>query len=97
MAADAAASSYSGRDEYSTDNDRFLSWWLVLALGAILLVLASVVYAHLGWQRMDAICSTAEAVPRGLYVGTEVTYSWSWRPFGYTCTWGDIAITKFWW
>ncbi len=95
------ASSHSGADDgtsaYSSDRDKFISWWLVLILGVIAVGLFAFVYGYLGWQRMDAVCSTEAAVPAGLYSGTEVTYSWSWRPFGYTCTWDDISVTRFWW
>ena len=80
--------------------------WLVrVAVTLVILTLvatAALVYMAVGWQRMDAACSTDEAVPPGAS-GSSVAFGWSWSPLGLACTWpaedgsADISITKLWW
>ncbi|SNU02662.1 hypothetical protein SAMN06298212_1484 [Ruaniaceae bacterium KH17] len=79
-----------------TRDDELVGWWTVLALAAALLVILGAVYLRLGWSRMDAVCSTDAAVPPGVS-GESVEFGFSMMPFGFTCTWDDVSVTKFWW
>lgn len=68
-------------------------------LGVVLVLILAVAvaaYMRLGWWQMDAVCSTDAAVPAGATSGS-ASYGWSWVPPGFTCTWGDVSVTKLWW
>lgn len=73
-------------------------------IGAAVLVIALVTalaYFALGWQRMDAACSTDAAVPQGASPSS-VGYAWSWAPPGFACTWDGadgqpVTVVKLWW
>lgn len=70
---------------------------VVVAMVSVLLVaVLATTYLAVGWQRMDRVCSTDAAVPSGA-TGGSWSYSWSWTPPGFTCTWGDTSVTKLWW
>jgi hypothetical protein len=45
-----------------------------------------VVYAHVGWSRMETACS---AGPSGGPEWHSVHYAWSWSPTGFQCTYED--------
>lgn len=77
-------------------DDIFPGWTMLAALVIVTLVLLGGVYAFLGWNRAETVCSTDAAVPPGAS-GESVSYSWSWSPPGVTCTWGEITVTKLWW
>lgn len=79
--------------------DRRTSVWRRVVVGVVAVVLVTILgtaYMVLGWQRMDSVCSTDAAVPAGAN-GASWNYSWSWMPPGFTCTWGDVSVTKLWW
>lgn len=60
-----------------------------IAVGAVLalLILAAMSYVRVGWTRMEHDCA---ADPRGSsFSGSTVSYSWSWSPVGFRCTFDD--------
>lgn len=85
-----------GDAEARQGEERFMGWWMAGAFALVAILLLGAVYGYLGWNRMDAICSTDAAVPPGA-TGASVKYSWSWSPPGFSCTWGETAVTKLWW
>lgn len=51
-----------------------------------LLLLASFTYLRVGWTRMESACG---ADPAGSNEGSDIRYSWSWRPLGFHCAFDD--------
>ena len=58
----------------------------VVATVLAVLALALVVYARVGWSRMENACA---ADPPGGPAWRSVEYSWSWSPVGFQCTYAD--------
>ena len=67
----------------------------VVTLSLVVLMVAAVVaYGWLGRLRMENACSLSNAEGE---VHESVTYSWSWRPLGFTCTYDDgTSETSLW-
>lgn len=59
---------------------------IVSTVIAIALVLVALAYVRVGWWQMESVC-TAE--PLGARQVSSVTYSWSWVPLGFACTYGN--------
>jgi hypothetical protein len=60
----------------------------------LVLAVAAFAYYRVGWSRMEDECSTDRSMAgqRGI-----VTYSWSWTPPGFTCTYsGGYSETSLW-
>jgi hypothetical protein len=55
----------------------------LLLVGVLCAAIAVAAYARLGWWRMEDTCS---ANPLGARTVHEVSYSWSWKPLGFTCS-----------
>lgn len=53
--------------------------FLIVASGVLL-------YIRVGWWRMENACL---AEPPGAAVQSSVSLAWSWRPWGFQCTFGD--------
>lgn len=64
-------------------------------LTVLVLAIAVVVYARVGWTRMEADCGSDRGLVK--HGSSEVSYSWSWNPTGFQCTYGDGAVqTSLW-
>jgi hypothetical protein len=60
----------------------------------VVLAVAGFAYWRIGWEQMREECS-----PERHMAGQEgeVTYSWSWKPPGFTCTYtGGFTRTDLW-
>ncbi len=63
-------------------------------VAALLLAIAAAAYARVGWTRMDADCGADRNLVEH---GGGVSYSWSWSPTGFRCTYRDGAVkTSLW-
>lgn len=63
-------------------------------LAALVLAVVAFAYVRVGWTRMEDQCSTDRSMAgqRGT-----VSYSWSWNPPGFTCTYsGGYTETSLW-
>lgn len=55
-------------------------------VAVIVLGLVVAVYARIGWSRMEADCTAERPGEEGK---GSVSFSWSWNPTGFTCTYAD--------
>ena len=61
---------------------------LALLVGAtFVVVLAVALYYRVGWTQMENQCPSGGPTARRADDG--VSYTWSWQPLGFTCTYGD--------
>ena len=66
----------------------------VALLTVLIVAIATVAYARVGWTRMEAACGSDRSLVKH---GSEVSYSWSWNPTGFQCTYRDGAVqTSLW-
>lgn len=66
---------------------------LLLAV-LVLVAVAVTLYSAAGWRKMESACSLDG--PKG-QVHAGVSYSWSWQPLGFECTYDDgTSETSLW-
>jgi hypothetical protein len=66
----------------------------VALLIVLALAIATLAYARVGWTRMEAECGSDPRL--GEHAG-EVSYSWSWNPTGFQCSYDDGTVqTSLW-
>jgi uncharacterized membrane protein len=69
-----------------------LLWGTLLAV--LVFSIAAVAYTRVGWTRMEADCGADRNSAKH---GPNVSYSSSWKPTGFQCTYGDGAVeTSLW-
>jgi hypothetical protein len=65
---------------------------LLLAV-LVLVAVAGTLYSAAGWKKMESACLDG---PKG-QVNAGVSYSWSWQPLGFKCTYDDgTSETSLW-
>ncbi len=66
---------------------------LALAL-LVIVALSGTLYAAVGWHAMESACSL-DGAEGPLHMG--ISYTWSWSPLGFTCTYDDgTSETSLW-
>ena len=66
----------------------------VALLAVLMLATATGAYARVGWTRMEVACGSDPSLSQH---GSDVSFSWSWSPTGFQCTYADGAVqTSLW-
>jgi len=60
--------------------------WLIAVVVVVSLVIGTALYVRVGWWRMESACSSDAP---GASRPSGVSYTWSWQPVGFTCTFTD--------